>query len=95
MLATLAGCRMVAGKRRSERTVPRQRLHCTVFDVEVVPPPGEVGNGTYPVDARVAPVAAAESEQLEEGSKVELAGLVRDLSLDGIKGIALLTERDG
>ena len=55
---TLAGCRMVVRERRSENTVPRQKL-----------PPGELGNGTSSVDARVGPIAAADSEQLEEGSK--------------------------
>ena len=49
------------------------------LDVEVLPAPGERDTGTSSVGARVAQIAAAESEQLEEGSKVELAGLVRAL----------------
>ena len=59
------------------------------LDVEVLPPPGERDTGTSSAGARVAPISATESEQLEEGSKVELAGLVRDSGLNGMKDICV------
>ena len=55
------------------------------LDVEVLP----LGEDKSTVGARVAPIAAAECEQLEEGSKVEMAGLVQDLGLNGQNGICL------
>ena len=48
------------------------------LDVEVLPPPGEFSNDKTAAGARVAPIAA-EDERLEEGSRVELASLVRDM----------------
>ena len=45
------------------------------LDVEVLLPLGEFSNGRTVVGARVAPIAA-DDERLEEGSRVELAGLV-------------------
>ena len=59
------------------------------LDVEVLPPPGECDTGTSSAGARVAPISAAESEQLEEGSTVELAFVVRDSGLNGMKGICV------
>ena len=59
------------------------------LDVEVLPPLGALGEGKSTAGARVAPIAAAEFEQPEEGSKVEMASLVQDMGLNGQKGICL------
>ena len=64
------------------------------LDVEVLPPPGVSSNGKTTVGARVAPIAA-EDEQLEEGSIVELAGLVRPMGLNGQRGICMGRAPDG
>ena len=58
------------------------------------PPPGEFSDGKTAVGARVAPIAA-EDERLEEGSRVELAGLVRDMGLNGQRGICMGRAPDG
>ena len=52
------------------------------LDVGVPPPPGEFSNGKTAAGARVPPIAA-ENERLEEGSRVELEGPVRDMNLTG------------
>ena len=64
------------------------------LDVEVPPPLEESSNGKTAVGARVAPIAA-EEERVEEGSRVELAGLVRDVSLNGRRRICMGHAPDG
>ena len=64
------------------------------LDVEVLPPPGEFSNGKTTVGAWVAPIAS-EDERLEEGSRVVLAGLVRDMGLQGQRGICVGRAPDG
>ena len=64
------------------------------LDVEVLPPPGEFSSGRTAVGARVAP-SAAEDERLEDGSRLELAGLVRDMVLNGQRGICMGRAPDG
>ena len=63
-------------------------LHSCSLDVEVLPPPGEFSNGRNAVGAVVAPIAA-DDERSEQGSRVQLAGLVRDMGLDGQRGICM------
>ena len=64
------------------------------LDVEVPPPPGEFSDGKTTVGARVAPIAA-DDEILEESFTVELAGLVRDMGLNGQRGIHTGRAPDG
>ena len=61
------------------------------LEVEVVPQVREFDTRKTTSGARVAPIAAAAGERLEEG------GLVRDLGLNGEKGNCLgrTTGRDG
>ena len=54
----------------------------------MLPPPGETCKGKSAVGAWVAPIAADE-ERVEEGSRVELAGLLRDIGLNGTRGICM------
>ena len=54
--------------------------------VEVLPAPGELSNSKTAAGARVATIAA-ENERLEEGGRVELAGPVRDMGLNGQRSI--------
>ena len=63
------------------------------LDVEVLPAPGETCRSKSAVGARVAPIAADE-ERLEEG-RVELAGLVRDMGLNGKRDICMGRAPDG
>ena len=49
------------------------------FDVEVLPPPGEICESRSTANARIAPIAM-DDERVEEGSRVELTGFVRDWS---------------
>ena len=60
-------------------------------DVEVSPPPGEFSKGKTAVGARVAPIAVED----ERGSREELAGLVRDMGLNGQRGIGMGRAPDG
>ena len=60
------------------------------LDVALLPPPGE----EPAVGARVTPIAT-DDERLEEGSRVELAGLVRDTHLNGQRGICMGRALDG
>ena len=64
------------------------------LDVAVLPPPGETCKSEPAVGARVAPIAADE-ERVEEGSRVESAGLVRDVGLNGKRGICMGRAPDG
>ena len=52
------------------------------LDVEVLPPPGETCESRSTASARIAPIAM-DDERVEEGNRVELAGLVRDVGLNG------------
>ena len=58
------------------------------LDVEVLPPPGEICESKSTASARIAPIAM-DDERVEEGSRVELAGLVRDVGLNGKRGICM------
>ena len=58
------------------------------LDVEVSPPPGELSNGNTAVGPRVAPITAGDV-RLEKGSRVELAGLVQDMGLNGQRGVCM------
>ena len=84
-------CWMQKGRQQTTIKEERPTSEAPLYslDVEVLPPLGALGDGKSTVGARVAPIAAAECEQLEEGSKVEMAGLVQDLGLNGQKGICL------
>ena len=64
------------------------------FDVEVLPPPGESCESRPTASSRIAPTAK-DDERVEEGSRVELAGLVRDVGLNGRKGICMGRAPDG
>ena len=64
------------------------------LDVEVLPPPGESCESRSTASARIAPVAM-DDERVEEGSRVELAGLVRDVGLNGRRGICMGRAPDG
>ena len=48
----------------------------------------------YSLDVEVAPITA-DDQRLEEGSRVELAGLVRDMGLNGQSGICMGRAPDG
>ena len=71
-----------------ETTISEDGPTSDAYSAEVRPPPGEFSNGRTAVGARVAPIAA-EDERLEEGSRVGLAGLVRDMGLNGQRGICM------
>ena len=58
------------------------------LDVEVLPPSGELCESRSAASARIAPIAM-DDERVEEGSRVELAGLVRDVGLNGKRGICM------
>ena len=64
------------------------------LDVEVLPPPGEICKSKPAAGARIAPIAVDE-ERVEEGNRVELAGLVRDIGLNGKRGICMGRAPDG
>ena len=64
------------------------------LDVEVLPPPGETCESKTAAGARIAPIAVDE-ERVEEGSRAELAGLVRDIGLNGKRGICMGRAPDG
>ena len=64
------------------------------LDVEVLPPPGEICESRSTASARIAPIAM-DDERVEEGSRVELAGLVRDVGLNGRRGICMGRAPDG
>ena len=64
------------------------------LDAEVLPPPGETCESRSAAGARIAPIAVDE-ERVEEGSRVELAGLVRDTGLNGKRGICMGRAPDG
>ena len=64
------------------------------LDVEVLLPPGETFESKPAAGARIAPIAVDE-ERVEEGSRVELAGLVRDIGLNGKRGICMVRAPDG
>ena len=64
------------------------------LDVEVLPPPGEICESRSAASARIAPIAM-DDERVEEGSRVELAGLVRDVGLNGKRGICMGRAPDG
>ena len=64
------------------------------LDVEVLPPPGEICESRSTASARIAPIAM-DDERVEEGSRVELAGLVRDVGLNGKRGICMGRAPDG
>ena len=64
------------------------------LDVKVLPPPGEICESRSAASARIAPIAMDE-ERVEEGSRVELAGLVRDVGLNGKRGICMGRAPDG
>ena len=55
---------------------------------------GESSNGKTAAGARVASIAA-DDERLGEGSRVELAALVRDMGLNGQRGICMGRAPDG
>ena len=46
------------------------------------------------MSARIAPIAM-DDERVEEGNRVELAGLVRDVGLNGKRGICMGRAHDG
>ena len=67
------------------------------LDFEVLPPLGETCESKPAAGARIAPIVVDE-ERVEEGSRVELAGLVRDIGLNVKRGICMArtpTEKDG
>ena len=64
------------------------------LDVEVLLPFVLSFNGKTAVGAWVAPTSA-EDERLEEGSRVALAGLVRDMCLNGQSSICVRRAPDG
>ena len=64
------------------------------LDVEVLPPPGEICESRSTASARIASIAM-DDERVEEGSRVELAGLVRDVGLNGKRGICMGRAPDG
>ena len=84
-------CWMQSGRQKTtiKEDDPASEAPLYSLDVDVLPPLGAFGDGNSRVGARVAPVAAAECEQLEEGSKVEMAGLVQDVGPNGQKCICL------
>ena len=63
------------------------------LDVEV-PPPGEICESRSTASARNAPIVMND-ERVEEGTRVELAGLVRDVGLNGRRGICMGRAPDG
>ena len=64
------------------------------LDLEVLPPLRDTCKSKPAPGARVAPIAADE-ERVEESSRVELAGLVRDIGLNGKRGICMGRAPDG
>ena len=60
----------------------------------MLPPPGESCESRSTASARIAPIAM-DDERVEEGSRVELAGLVRDVGLNGRRGICMGRAPDG
>ena len=64
------------------------------LDVEVLPAPGETCESRSAASARIAPIAE-DDERVEEGNRVELAGLVRDVGLNGKRGICMGRAPDG
>ena len=86
---------MVVRKTTTSEDSTTSEAPCGSLDVEVLPPPGAFSNGKTTAGARVAPSAAAENERLEEGSRVELASLLRDLGLNGQKSICMGRTPDG
>ena len=63
-------------------------------DVEVLLPPGESCESRSTASARIAP-NVMNYERLEEGSEIELAGRVRDVGLNGNRGICIGRAPDG
>ena len=57
-------------------------------------PPGEICDSRSTASARIAPIAM-DDERVEEGSRVELAVLVRDVGLNGRRGICMGRAPDG
>ena len=64
------------------------------LDVEVLPPPRESCESRPTASARIAPITI-DDERVEEGSRMELAGLVRDVGLNGKRGICMGRAPDG
>ena len=60
------------------------------LDVEVLPPPGEICANRSTASARIAPIAM-DDKRVEEGSRVELAGLGKEASA----WVVLPMEKDG
>ena len=64
------------------------------LDVEVLLPPRGICESRSTAGARIAPIAMND-ERVEEGSRVELAGLVRNVGLNGRRGICMGRAPDG
>ena len=60
----------------------------------MLPPPGESCESRPTASARIAPIAM-DDERVEEGSRVELAGLVRDMEEKASAWVAFLMVKDG
>ena len=68
---------------------PKSEAPLYSLDVEVLPPLGETCKSKPVAGARIAPIA------VDEGSRVDLAGLVRDIGLNGKRGICMGRAFDG
>ena len=89
-------CWMESGGSRTtiSENSPTSEAPLHSLDVEVLPPPGESCESRPTASARIAPIAM-DDKRVEEGSRVELAGLVRDVGLNGRKGICMGRAPDG
>ena len=81
---TATFCWMENGGSRTtiSEDIPTSEALLYSLDVEVLPPPGESCESRSTASARIAPISM-DDERVEEGSRVELAGLVRDVGLNG------------
>ena len=85
---------MEVQEQRSVKTVQRQRLLSTVWMLKCCLRQKNPAECRPTASARIAPIAM-DDERVEEGSRVELAGLVRDVGLNGRKGICMGRAPDG
>ena len=71
-------CWMEIGGSRTKISEDSPTSEAPLYSLEVLLPPGESCESRPTASARIAPIAM-DDERVEEGSRVELAGLVRDV----------------
>ena len=69
-------------------------MKTTISEDSPTSEPGEICKSKPAAGARIAPIAVDE-ERVEEGSRVELAGLLRDNGLNGERGVCMGRAPDG